>query len=157
MNRKTMYFAGILLVALALLAPLALQAQDDLTLDDLVKIVQELEARLGKIESLLADPWSPAVIYKDDGICQNPLHSSYPRSAYSSGSLMMNSRIHQKTADAYRTEYGVSVDPMDADLASISFGVGSNHTYLEYDISGKTVVEKWAHCEYLGHTDWRER
>ena len=147
----------LIIALLALLVPGALLAQDELTLDDLVNIIKKLETRLVKIESLLADPWSPDVIYKDDGICQSPLHTPFERSAFSSGSLMLNDRIHQETADAYRADFGVSVDPNDAQLSGISFGVGSSHVYLEYDISGKTVVEKWEHCEYMGHSEWRSR
>ena len=147
----------LIIALLAFLVPGALLAQDDITLDDLVNIIKEMETRLGKIESLISDPWSPSVIYKDDGICQSPLHTAFDRSAFSSGAKMMNDRIHQKTADAYRTEFGVSIDPIDARLVSISFGVESSHIYLEFDIEGQQVVEKWVHCEYLGHSNWSTR
>lgn len=104
-----------------------------------------------------SDPWSPGIIYKDDGICQNPLHTSFERSVFSSGAMMMNDRIHQETADAYRATFGKSIDPNDADLVSISFGIEDSRIYLEYDISGQQVVEEWAHCEYLGHSNWSTR
>lgn len=156
MNRRTKYSVGIVLVVLALLAPLTLQAQDELSLDDIVNMVKEVETRLAKIESLLADPWSPDVIYKDDGICQSPLHTAYD-DPYGRGIQMMNDRIHQETADAYRSTFGQSIDPMDVDLVSIAFGVGSSNVFLEYDLDGQKVVEKWSHCKYLGHSAWSTR
>jgi len=156
MNRKAKYAVGVVIVVLALLAPLTLQAQDDLSLNDIVKMVEALETRLAKIESLLADPWSPDVIYKDDGVCQSPLHTPYERTYQNS--TLLNDRIHQETADAYRTEFGMSIDASDVDLISISFGVGSSNVYLEFDTDvGHRVVEKWAHCKYLGHSNWTTR
>ena len=64
--------------------------------------------------------------------------------------------IHQETADAYRAENGVSIDPADVDLISISFSVNSSEIYLEYILSKRKVVETWAHCEYLGHSEWTD-
>ena len=50
MNRITKYFAGILLIALALLSPQFLQAQSTFTLDGLAERLQFLDIRLTKIE-----------------------------------------------------------------------------------------------------------
>ena len=132
-------------------------AQDELTLESLRDRLVELEDRftgyenrLTNIEDQYADPWSPDVIYKDDGICQSPLHASHE------WVNVILANIHQQTADAYRSSYGVSIDPSDADLISISFGVGSSNVYLEYAISGRIVVEKWSHCDYLGHSEWSD-
>ena len=152
----------LLITLIAILAPTLLFAQDELTLESLNARLQALEAkmenltpglgeRVQAIETLLADPWSPDVIYKDDGICQSPLHAIESR--YSS---IMTGELHQETADAYRNSYGVSIDPSDVYIQSISFGVGSNAVYLEYLVNDRKVVEKWAHCEYLGHSEWTE-
>lgn len=62
--------------------------------------------------------------------------------------------IHQEAADAYRMQYGVSVDPADADLVRISFSVDSSEVYLEFRLSKRTVVETWGHCKFLGHSEW---
>lgn len=156
MKRSTK-FLFIFLAAALFLFPLALQAQGELSLSDIVNMIEDLETRLVKIEAILADPWSPDIIYKDDGVCQSPLHTAYERSVFSSGGNMMNDRLHQETADAYRSEFGRSIDPMDADLVSIAFGVGSSNVYLEFNLEGQTVVEKWAHCKYLGHSNWTTR
>lgn len=123
-------------------------AQEELTLESLRDRLVEFEARLVKLEALFTDPWLPDVIYTDDGICHNPLHSSHRYASRIQGHL------HQETADAFRSTYGVSIDPSDAELSSISFGVDSSHVYLEFSISGQIVVEKWAHCEFLGHSEW---
>ena len=140
------------IVALALFVPAgALLAQDELTLEGLAEAVATLtetvtglSARVDTIEGVFADPWSPEVIYTDDGVCLNPLHS---RSRYGG----ITADITQETADAYRSSFGVSIDPTSVYLQSISFGVGSNHVYLEYTKDGRRVVEKWAHCDFLGH------
>ena len=141
-----------MIVALALIFPSILQAQGELTLENLSEIVKGLETRLIKIESLFSDAWSPEIIYKDDGTCQSPLHTEH-----SSSFRSVKGEIHQETADAYRMEYGVSISPTSVYLTSISFGVDSNHVYLEYSKENLTVVEKWAHCEFLGHSKWRAR
>lgn len=150
MRRKAGSIVILIILAVAALTGIAAAQGEEFTLESLAEQVAALVARVDALEELYAEPWSPDVIYKDDGVCQSPLHSPYPRSA------LMNSRVHQETADAYRSEYGVSIDPMDADLVSISFGVGSSHVYLEYEVSGKHVIEKWAHCEFMGHSEWSD-
>ena len=145
------------IVALALFVPAgALLAQDELTLEGLAETVATLtetvaglSARVATIESVFADPWSPEVIYTDDGVCQSPLHARFRYGG-------IKEEIHQETADAYRISFGASIDPDDVDFRSISFGVGSNHVYLEYTKDSRKVVEKWAHCEFLGHSEWSE-
>ena len=148
MNRKTIV---LLIAAVALLAPTLLFAQDELTLESLRDRLVDLEARIVNLEALFADPWSPNAINTDDGICQNPLHAQDERSNF------IKMEIRQETADAYRSAYGVSINPDDVYLSSISFGVSSNHVYLEYTSRDdkRRVVEKWAHCEFLGHSKWR--
>ena len=139
------------IVVLALFVPAgALLAQDELTLEGLAETVAKLtetvtrlSARVDTIEGVFADPWSPEVIYTDDGVCQNPLQA---RSRYS-GIL---ADVHQETADAYRSSFGVSIDPTSVRLQSISFEKDSSHVYLEYSKDSRKVVEKWAHCEFLG-------
>ena len=146
------------IVVLALFVPAgALLAQDELTLESLAETVATLtetvaglSARVATIESVFADPWSPEVIYTDDGVCQSPLHTPQP---YSS---IMTGELNQETADAYRSSYGVSINPTAVYLQSISFGVGSSHVYLEYAKDSRKVVEKWSHCEFLGHSEWSE-
>ena len=104
-----------------------------------------IEERLGALEQMFADPWSPDLSYSDEGICQSPLHT---------GRFRLTGQIRQETADAYRTAYGISIDSADVYLMSISFGVGTNHIYLEYEKDGRVVVEKWAECEFLSHSEW---
>ena len=48
------------------------------------------------------------------------------------------------------------IDPTDVYLRSISFEVDSSNVYLKYEKDGSIVVEKWAHCEFLGHSEWEE-
>lgn len=152
----------LIVVACAVLVPSFIFAQGDLSLEGLNDRLEALEEkmtnltpglaeRVQALESLFTDPWSPEVVYTDDGVCQNPLHSKqqYGRS--------IRGEIRQETADAYRAAYGVSIDPDDdVYLSGISFGVDSNHVYLEYIRDDRFVVEQWAHCEFLGHSEWTE-
>ena len=146
------------IVVLALFVPAgALLAQDELTLEGLAETVAKLtetatrlSARVDTIEGVFADPWSPEVIYTEDGVCQNPLQA---RSRYGG----IKAHAHQETADAYRSSFGVSIDPASVSLQSISFEEDGSHVYLEYNKSGRKVVEKWAHCEFLGHSEWSEK
>ena len=141
--------ALIIIVLLALLIPGALLAQGELTLENLAEQLTALEVRLGALEEMFADPWSPNVIYMDDGVCQNPLHSKRERGDF------IQMEIRQETADAYRTQYGTSIDPSGSVyLSSISFDVDSSNVYIQYTTNNRTVVEKWAHCEFLGHSEW---
>ncbi len=149
MKHKTII---LIVIASAILAPTLLFAQDELSLESLNTHLQELTQRVQQIESLLADPWSPEVIYYDEGVCQNPLHTSESRYGISG-------HIRQETADAFRTTFGVSIDPGDdIYLSSISFEVDSSYVYLEYTHSSydSKVVEKWMHCEFISHSEWEE-
>lgn len=140
-----------IVVVLFALLPVALLAQDEITLEGLAETVAGLTERIEAIENLFSDPWSPEIVYTDDGICQSPLHSKgrYSRS--------IKGEVRQETADAYRTQYGVSIDPDDdVYLSSISFAVHTNHVYIEYTKDERRVVEKWAHCQFLGHSEWEE-
>ena len=140
-----------IVVALFALLPMALLAQDEITLEGLAETVAGLTERIEAIEGLFADPWSPEIVYTDDGICQSPLHNSLD--GFFS---ILSATIHQETADAYRSTYGISIDPSSVHLEGISFGVGSSHVYLKYSKDNREVVEKWAHCEFLGHSKWDE-
>ena len=143
--KQTLVIIGLL----ALLIPGVLLAQGELTLEDLAEQLTALEDRLGALEAMFADPWSPNVIHMDDGVCQNPLHSKHERGDY------MQVEMRQETADAYRTQYGTSIDPsLRVSLSSISFDVDSSNVYIQYTTNDRTVVEKWAHCEFLGHSEW---
>ena len=151
----------IIISLLALLIPGALLAQDELTLESLsealtalAETVSSLDERVAALESLTADPWSPEVLYTDDGICQSPLHGS------GEYGWSIVSAIHQATADTYRAAYGASLDTSnEITLLSISFAVDGNKVYLEYkhESSDRVVVETWANCEYLGHSDWQDQ
>lgn len=145
----------IIFVVLAVLVPGALWAQEEgITLETLANRVAEFEVRLARVEALFVEPWSPDVIYNDEGICQSPLHTEEG----SGWQYHMDAEIHQATADAYRATYGVSIAPDDVYLSSIAFSVDSNHVFLQYGKSpGRTVVETWANCEFLGHSEWEER
>ena len=133
----------IIIVLLALFIPGALLAQDELTLEDLVEQLGALEVRLESLEAMFADPWSPNIIYVDDGVCQSPLHSKREWGEF------IRMEIRQETADAYRTQYGTSIDPSgDVYLSSISFDVDTSNVYIQYTTNDRTVVEKWAHCEF---------
>ena len=147
----------IIITVLALLVPGVLLAQDEVTLKDvstsiadLAEQVAALVTRVEAVEELFADPWSPDLIDIDDGICQSPLHTSAEWFA------LMIAKVHQETADAYRAEYGISIKPSDPNLASISFATEGNEVYLQYAMSGSKVVETWANCEYIGHSEWEK-
>ena len=142
----------IIVALIAFILPGALLAQEELTLESLQALITGLDARISAIEEQFADPWSPDII-TDDDVCQSPLHGPPADNPFINRML---DTIHQETADGYRAEYGVSIDPADADLVSISFSVDSSDIYLEYMVSNKKVVEKWAHCEYRGHSEWTE-
>ena len=137
---------GVIVIVLAVLAPAAVAAQGELTLQGLAEMVEALTTRVDAVEALFSDPWSPDVIQKDDGICQSPLHQS--------DSFILRGKIRQETADSYRAEYGVSINPEDVYLRGISFGVENSNVYLWYEKSGRFVVETWAHCEFLSHSEW---
>lgn len=140
----------IVVALLALLVPGVLLAQEELTLEEIGKQLTALADRVEAIENLFAAPWSPEIVYTDDGICQSPLHTKgrYSRS--------VDGKIRQETADAYRVQHGVSIDPSDVYLAGIYFATHTNHVYLEYTINEKRVVEKWAHCQFLDHSEWED-
>ncbi len=141
----------IIIGLLALLIPGALLAQEDMTLDGLADQLKAMEERLGALEAMFADPWSPDVIYMDDGVCQNPLHSKRERGDF------IQMEIRQETADAYRTQYGTSIDPSgNVYLSSISFDVDSSNVYIQYTTNNRTVMEKWAHCKFLDHSEWED-
>ena len=153
--------AAILVITLiSILAPTLLFAQSELTLESLNARIEALEAtmknitpglgeRVQALEALLAEPWSPDVVYKNDGVCQSPLHAPLQYSKY------LHGQIHQETADAYRSAYGVSINPIgSALLSNIYFEVDSSNVYLEYTTDYRKVIEKWAHCEFLGHSKW---
>jgi len=152
MKTKYMKRHLIIIALFAILLPGALLAQDELTLESLQELITALDTRLSAIEAQFADPWSPDKV-TDDDVCQSPLHGPPADNPFIN---RMIDTIHQETADAYRAEYGVSVDPTDADLISISFSVDGSDIHLEYMLSKKKVVETWANCEYLGHSKWTE-
>ena len=153
----------IIIAVLALLVPGVLLAQDEVTLKDvstsiadigsevadLAEQVAALVTRVEAVEELFADPWAPSVIGTDDGICLSELHASHEY-----GDRLAES-IHQETADAYRAQYGTSIAPTDVHMGSISFATEGAKVYLEFVASGGgKVVEEWANCEYLGHSEW---
>ena len=143
----------VVVVVLLMILPVTLLAQDELTLEGLAGIVEDIEERLSEIEAMFADPWSPGVVYMDDGICQSPLHTDG-----SSGWVnLIDSQVHQETADAYRMKYGVSLSPTDVQLTSISFNVNNSDVYLQYSKGDETVFETWANCEFLDHSEWARR
>ena len=146
MKRRFAHIVILVAFLLATLAGIAIAQDEEITLEGLTEQLASLVARVDAIENMFADPWSPEVIYTDDGICQSPLHTS--------DSFILRGELRQETADAYRTAYGVSINPTDVYLRSISFEVGSSSAYLKYEKDGSTVVEKWAHCEFLGHSEW---
>ena len=61
----------IVIALLTLLIPGVLLAQEELSLEGLADQLKALEERLGALEAMFADPWSPDVIHLDDGVCQN--------------------------------------------------------------------------------------
>ena len=142
----------ITIALIAVILPGALLAQDDLTLESLQELITGIDERLSAIEEQFADPWSPDII-TEDGVCQSPLHTE-PGNLF--GRPALQGTIHQETADAYRAQYGTSVDPKDARLMGFSFSVDSSETYIEYTLSAKYVIETWANCEFLGHSKWTE-
>jgi len=141
----------VMAALLAVLVPGALWAQEELTLESLAEGLAGLVTRVEAIEGLFANPWSPEIVYTDDGICQSPLHAEVDNMF---GRIPMEETIHQKTADAYRAQFGTSVDPARARLMSLRFSVDSSEVYIAYELSDKYVVETWAHCEFLGHSEW---
>ena len=139
---------ALVMVAVLALGGMAWAQEEGVTLESLAGMVAAIDERVGALEGIFADPWSPEIIYTDDGVCQNPLHGRGQYSNY------MEQEIHQETADAYRASYGISIDPERVHLRGISFGMDSNDLYLEYFKDGRAVVETWAHCEFLGHSEW---
>ncbi len=142
----------ITIALIAIILPGALLAQDELTLESLQELISTLDERLSAIEEQFADPWSPDFI-TEDSVCQSPLHTG-PENMF--GRISLEETIHQETADAYRAQYGTSVDPKDSHLMSFSFSVDSSEVYIEYKLNERYVVETWAHCEYLGHSEWTD-
>jgi len=143
--KRTLTIIGLL----ALLIPGALWAQDELTLEGLAENLASMEDRLAGLEAIFANPWSPDVVYTDDGVCHSPLHFTT--------SSILGGEVRQETADAYRATYGASIAPSDVYLRGISFEVEGDHVYLKYGKGNRVVVEKWAHCEFLGHSDWEDK
>ena len=159
MNRRADYCRRIAVsalvlavISLAITAGRTAWAQDgELTLAGLSEQLASLVSVVDALEEVFADPWSPDVIYTDDGICQSPLHAPHEFIA------LMQTNVHQETADAYRAAYGVSIKPSDPDLVSLSFAAEGKEIYLEYIMSRRNVVETWANCEFLGHSEWEDQ
>lgn len=149
---KRVFVAVILLVLVFSASAVIVSAQEELTLESLQGLISGLDERLSAIEEQFADPWSPDIV-TDDGVCQSPLHTG-PENMF--GRIALEETIHQETADAYRAQYGTSVDPARARLMSFSFSVDSSEVYIEYEMNKKYVVETWAHCEFLGHSEWAD-
>ena len=47
--------------------------------------------------------------------------------------------------------------PSDPTLISLSFAAEGSEVYLEYSMSRRNVVETWANCEFLGHSEWEDQ
>lgn len=146
--KRTLIVIGLL----ALLVPSGLWAQEELTLESLRELITGLDERLSAMEELLADPWSPGFVTEGD-VCQSPLHAEVDNMF---GRIPMEETIHQQTADAYRAQFGTSVDPTRARLMSLRFSVESSEVYIAYELNDKYVVETWAHCEFLDHSEWED-
>lgn len=119
------------------------------TLAALIERVDVIDDRVAVLETQVGDSHIPDTVYLGDDVCQNPLHTPHTD--------IVRGEITQETADAYRIAFGVSTDPdHDVYLTSIAFAVEGNEVYLEYTKDDRRVVETWANCEFLGHSNWRE-
>lgn len=115
----------------------------------LVERVDVIDDRVAVLESQAGDSHIPDTVYLGNDVCQNPLHTPHTD--------IVRGEITQETADAYRIVFGVSTDPdHDVYLTSIAFAVEGNEVYLEYTKDDRRVVETWANCEFLGHSNWRD-
>ena len=149
---KRLSVTAVLVVMLLSAVAATAIGQEELTLESLRDLISGLDERLSAVEEQFADPWSPEIV-SDDGVCQSPLHTG-PDNIF--GRIAMEGTIHQESADAYRAQFGTSVDPARARLMSLSFSVDSSEVYIEYQLNDRYVVESWANCEYLGHSEWTE-
>ena len=147
------------IVIACLLIPGALLAQGEITLESLnerlaavevkmADLTPALEARVDVLEMLVAEPWSPEAIDLDEEVCQSPLHTEEQTS---------RGQIRQETADAYRAAFGTSIDPDDARWESIAFAKRGDAIYIEYAVKNRRVVEVWANCEFLDHSEWTQK
>ena len=149
----------LLMGILCLLIPGVLLAQGELTIESLDKrleAVEEmladmtpgLESRVEVLEMFVAEPWSPDPVDIDEEVCQSPLHTEVHTS---------RGQIRQETADAYRAAFGVSIDPDDARWESIAFAKKGDAIHIEYLLKNRTVIEVWANCEFLDHSEWVQK
>ena len=153
-------FFVLSIVILCLLVPGgALLAQGELTLESLndrlqaveakmADLTPNLEARVELLEMFVAEPWSPDAIDIQEDMCQSPLHTEEHTS---------RGQLRQETADAYRAAFGVSIDPGDGRWESIAFSKKGDAIYIEYSVKNRRVVEVWANCEFLDHSEWTQK
>lgn len=135
-----------LAVLLFVLAPAALFAQDELTLESLAETVAGLTERLEALES----SFFPDAITDADGNCQLAV----------SGGLFSNQTgsMHPSTVAAYM-ELSDSQVPQHIEIVSVYLvpGVGIAITLKARQPFEAYVIETWSGCEFQKHSRFWEQ
>ncbi len=163
MIRKTKYLVVLSIVALSILLPTILQAQEDLTLEGLAETVRSISADLGlfsreitrvnarvdgleeQIAALKAQP-APVAGGKTTGDPCIVISAS--------GSIMaIGNQLRPETLDAYLNTFGSALEDVSVKYARFHPQDGVlevRYTPLMDFTKSLEIVERWRGCEFLG-------
>lgn len=145
MRRKLGYTAGIVFVLLALLTPLVVSAQGELTLESLAEQFAGLVSRVVKLEEYLA---TPELELTDDGCILIQYHEDDV--AYPSSNVPL---IQDKTFLSYRQKFNRNLDRLHI-IRVDRFNNGAVAIYYLESSEDLVVAEVFDGCEFLDHTGW---
>jgi len=148
---------SIIIVVLAVLAPTALLASDEVTLEDLAALFLSLSGRTDALEDRLG---ALEGLFTEDGAVES----------YENGCLI---GIEKYTADAldvqplrdetvlkYKEQYGDWLDLSEVQIISILYNTDTKAIGIMYRKgwadSGPFVTEEWSECEFVQSSDWWE-
>lgn len=132
-----------LVVALFALLPVALLAQDELTLEGLAEKVAGLVERVEAIEELFDGPG--AIPFRDDVACITG----------------QNGMLQDETVLKYKEQYEQWPDMDEIGIVAVVYNKEDDYIAINYSSSlwgfeEKRVVERWVDCEFIGSGEWWE-
>ncbi len=127
-----------IVVALLALLPVALLAQDELTLEGLAETVAELVTRIDTIESRLTH----GAVVDGDGNCR----------------LAIKDRLHATSVVEYLEKYPDSKTPGSIAIANVYIvpGTGIAVTFgpISESSTYRRITEYWSGCDFIGTSGW---
>lgn len=148
MRRKFGYTVGTVFVVLALLIPLAVSAQDELTLESLAEQFAALTERVMKLEELSA---RPELELTDTGCILIQYHEDDRQFPSINAPL-----IQDKTYLSYRKKFNRNLESLD--IVRVDYDpAGVVTIYYLDDDHDNIVAEVFGDCEFIDHTDWNSQ